>query len=57
MPVHLANHLAAGHHVPGILLLDDRLSLGQITEELALIWGASEAEEYGDKLTYVPVRS
>ena len=53
MPLHLRDHLAAGRHVPGIFLLPRRFSLGEIGQRLALIWGASEAEEYRDQIVYL----
>jgi Domain of unknown function (DUF5615) len=55
MPVHLENLLTTGRHVPGIFVLDPDLSLGQAVAELLLIWGASEAEEYLDRLIYLPL--
>jgi hypothetical protein len=55
MPVHLQDHLATGHHVPGILTLNPDMTLGATIDELLLIWGASEAEEYRDLLLYLPL--
>jgi len=55
MPVHLRDHLATGHHVPGILVLNPDMTLGETLDELLLIWGASEAEEYRDLLLYLPL--
>ncbi len=55
MPRHLADHLAAGRHVPGILVLRRRVSLDAILEELILIAGASLASEYEDRIEYVPL--
>lgn len=56
MPGHLQNHLAAGHHIPGIFTLNANMSIGETIEELALIWGASEPDEYADQINYLPVR-
>jgi hypothetical protein len=55
MPVHLQDHLATGHHVPDILTLNPDMTLGATIDELLLIWGASEAEEYQDLLLYLPL--
>jgi hypothetical protein len=41
MPIHLRDHLTAGHHVPDILHVPKRLNLGEIIDELHLIWVAS----------------
>jgi len=37
MPVHLQDHLAAGHHVPGILTLNPHMTLGATIDQLLLI--------------------
>jgi len=55
MPVHLRHHLAAGKHAPGIFILNARMTIGQTAEELALIWGASEPDEYSDLVIFLPV--
>lgn len=55
MPRHLLDHLAAGRHVPGILILSQNMSVGETVEELALIWGASQEGEYQDRIAYLPV--
>lgn len=54
IPVHLAEHYAAGRHIPGILWIRPSASLGGITEELYLIWFASTAEEYQDRTLFIP---
>ncbi|HEX8599102.1 MAG TPA: DUF5615 family PIN-like protein [Chloroflexia bacterium] len=53
MPVHLRDHIAEGGHVPGIVLLEEALSIGEVVEELLLIWGASFPEEHRDSFVYV----
>jgi hypothetical protein len=55
MPVHLQDYLAAGHHVPGIFILNIRMTMGETVDELALIWEASEIEEYVNRIWYLPV--
>ncbi len=55
MPVHLQNHLAGGRHIPGIFILNLKLSVLETADELSLIWGASEAEEYADLIWYLPL--
>jgi hypothetical protein len=57
MPIHLQDRLAAGRHVPGIFTLNPKMSFSETAEELALIWGASEAEEYLDQIFYLPLSS
>jgi hypothetical protein len=55
MPMHLQAHTAAGRQVPGIFVLNPQLSLGQTAEDLAIIYGASEATEYRNQLRYLPL--
>jgi hypothetical protein len=57
MPSHLQNHLAQGRHVPGILVLNSKMSVGETIEELVLIWGASDEKEYHDRISFLPVSS
>ena len=55
MPRHLADHYAAGGHVPGLLWIRPRVGLGAIIEELYLIWYASTADEYQDRTLFIPL--
>jgi hypothetical protein len=55
IPDHLRDHLAAGRHVPGIFLLRRRCSLGQLIQDLLLIWSVSEPNEYRDRIEYLPL--
>ena len=55
MPQHLSDHLAAGHHVPGIFTINRKVPMKLIVEQLLLIAGASDEEEYIDKITYIPL--
>jgi hypothetical protein len=56
MPDHLRDHLASGHHFPGMITLNRKMSLRETIEELALIWGAANPDEYADQITYLPLR-
>ena len=50
---HLADHLAAGRHSPGILVLrPGRLS--DLGEYLVMVAFASDAAEWRDQLRFVP---
>jgi hypothetical protein len=55
MPIHLQEHLSAGRHVPGIFTLNRNMTMAETAEELVLIYGASEGEEYLDQLHYLPL--
>ena len=56
MPQHLVDHLAAGHHVPGVFTINLNVSIRLIIEQLILIAGASYKDEYIDQIVYVPLR-
>ena len=55
MPEHLSQHLEAGHHIPGILTLRPKTSLGEIIEDLLLIWELSKEDEYQDQIIHIPL--
>ena len=55
IPAHLKEHLERGKHVPGVLLLRGRISIGRLVEDLLLIWGASELKDYKDHIEYLPL--
>jgi len=55
MPDHLRAHYDAGHRIPGIFLLKRHARIGQVIEQLYLLWVASEDEEYMDRLLYLPM--
>ena len=54
MPDHLADHVSAGRHVPGILLITRGHSLGEVIDDLLLIWHAADEGEFRDSIIYVP---
>jgi Domain of unknown function (DUF5615) len=54
MPVHLADHLAAGNHLPGIISVRQHLTIPEIIAELDLIEGAGRPEDFADTITFVP---
>ena len=54
IPVHLAEHTAAGRRHWGIVWLRDAQNIGQIADALYLIWSASEAEEWIDRTDWLP---
>ena len=55
MPQHLSDHLLAGHHVPGIFTINLEVPMGKIIEELLLIAGASDEDEYINEIKYLPL--
>src|SRR5207244_1029587 len=50
MPQHFADFLQARGSSPGLLLVPQYLPIGESVEELVLIWCASEAEEWENRV-------
>ena len=55
MAVHAANLLAIGIQHWGILRRRPRAGLHDVVESLALLWGASEAEEWIGRIEWIPL--
>jgi hypothetical protein len=55
MPQHLAEHLAAGRHVPGLLVLRRRAVMGEVLADLLLIAGTATEADLLDQIHYVPL--
>jgi hypothetical protein len=55
MPVHLQDHLAEGGHVPGIFILNAKMSIEQTVEELAFIWELADPDMYIDQIRFMPI--
>ncbi|MCC5631468.1 DUF5615 family PIN-like protein [Nostoc sphaeroides] len=55
MPVHLAEHIAQGRNIPGIFILNDKLTIGQNINELILIAEASFDNEYQNQILHLPL--
>ena len=51
---HLANHLQAGHHCPGVFMLRRGSRLSQVVDHLALVAFASDAWEWQDRVEFIP---
>lgn len=55
MPQHLAEHVANGRHIPGILVVDPACEIKKLAEDLALVAGASLPGEFQDQIRYLPL--
>ncbi|MBW4491998.1 MAG: DUF5615 family PIN-like protein [Oscillatoria princeps RMCB-10] len=55
MPVHLIDHIESDRHVPGIFILNPKMSRGQTIEELIFVAEASFEKEYQDRIVNLPV--
>ncbi len=54
MPLHFRRHVA-GAQSPGVILLREATPISVAIEELALIWSASEAAEWINRLVWIPL--
>jgi hypothetical protein len=54
MPAQFA-HFIAGAQSPGVILLRRTVPIATVIEELMLIWNASEAEEWVNRLLWIPL--
>lgn len=55
MPVHLVEHLAQGRHIPGIFILNRKMSIGAIINDLLVVCTAGDETDYVDRMTYMPL--
>ncbi|MEO0455966.1 MAG: hypothetical protein AAF152_05190 [Cyanobacteria bacterium P01_A01_bin.114] len=55
MPGHLKDHLAQNRHIPGIITLGSRLTMGENLAELLLIAQVSFEDDYKDQIINLPL--
>ena len=55
MPVHLGAHVSQGHHIPGIIIPNDGMTVGETIEELILIAQIGTVGDFQDRIGYLPV--
>jgi hypothetical protein len=55
MPQHFGDFLQARGTSPGVLLVPQYLPIGEAIEELVLIWGASDAQEWENRILRIPL--
>jgi hypothetical protein len=56
MPRHFGERLASGRDSAGACILDTTVGLGELIEALLLVWSASSAEEYVNRVVFLPYR-
>jgi predicted nuclease of predicted toxin-antitoxin system len=54
MPAHFARYKASASS-PGVVLLREAIPVARAIDELVLIWTASEAEEWINRLVWIPL--
>lgn len=55
MPAHLSEHFLRGGHVPGVIWIRPRIGVGQIIEDLHLIWATTTEDEFRDRTLFIPL--
>jgi hypothetical protein len=55
MPTHFRAFTDAGNHTAGVFLISQSLDVGTAIDELLLVWLASEASEWADRLEWLPL--
>ncbi len=55
LPAYLSAHFEAGRHIPGLFWLRPGTTIGEVVEELHLIWQLCAAEEFLDRALYLPL--
>ncbi len=55
MPQHLCDYRKKGGHVPAIFTINLEVPMGKIIDELLLIAGASDEDEYINEIKYLPL--
>jgi hypothetical protein len=55
MPSNFRDFQKAGRESAGVLLIPQSVPIGPAIEELLLIWAASDAEEWQNRLEWLPL--
>ena len=56
LPRFAADRITAGLPMPGLIVLRSSLNIAQAINELTVIAGASDAEEWNNQIVYLPLR-
>lgn len=56
MPKHANARIAADEPMLGVFIVDDQASIGQIIDDLLTIIGASEPEEWVNRVVHLPMK-
>jgi hypothetical protein len=54
MPEHLENHWREGGHIWGLFWVRPKASIGVLAENIYVLWEASDAEEWLNKVDWIP---
>ena len=54
MPRHFGEFVSS-HRSPGLLIVPQHVPLGEVVDDLILIWTATRAEEWTDRIAFLPI--
>jgi hypothetical protein len=54
MPRHFGEHLLRRLSSPGVFLVSQYTAIGEVIDELVLIWAASDPEEWRNRIVNIP---
>jgi hypothetical protein len=54
MPRHFGEFLRS-QRSPGLIVVPQHLPLGEVVDDLILIWTATQAEEWTDRIAFLPI--
>ena len=54
MPRHFGEFLMRLQSSPGVFLVSPHAAIGEVIDELVLIWAASDAEEWKNRIVKIP---
>jgi hypothetical protein len=54
MPRHFGEFLMSGKSSPGVFIVSQFAPIGEVIDELVLIWAASDAEEWTNRIVDIP---
>ncbi len=54
MPDHFRSHLAAGKSSPGLLVVSQGASIGEVVEALVVLWAVADPSELRDQAYHLP---
>jgi hypothetical protein len=54
MPTHFGEFVGSGNMSPGMFLVRRDAKIVEVVETLILVWAASEAEEWQNRLVMIP---
>ncbi len=55
IPGHFTDFLNGGHRSPGVLIVPQGAPVGRVIESILLVWIASEAAEWVDRIVWLPI--